>query len=71
MPLWLHKKIAKKKKNHHGYGPMGCHKSQQKPKGKNKMSDFALIKYNDVKSFNIYPPWLSPWVIHTYIHKPW
>jgi hypothetical protein len=22
-------------------------------KGKNKMSDFALIKYNDVKSFNI------------------
>ncbi len=56
MPLLLHKKIAKKKKNHHGYGPMGCHKSQQKPKGKNKMSDFALIKYNDVKSFNIYPP---------------
>lgn len=59
------KKINNKK--HDGYGPMGCHKSQQKPKGKKKMSDFALIKYNDVKSFNITH---LDFLLESYIHNP-
>ncbi len=40
-------------------------------KEKNKMSDFALIKYNDVKSFNItHLDFLLESYIHTYIHNP-
>ncbi len=46
---------------------MGCHKSQQNQKEKIKMSDFALIIYNDVKSFIII---YLDFLLESYIHNP-
>jgi hypothetical protein len=42
------------------------HNKNQKGK-KNKMSDFALIKYNDVKSFNITH---LDFLLESYRHNP-